>query len=171
MTDLPAGWPAVPLDVAHKLMMAPGSPFEVEDVVIRGVPMQAWKNLPRTLREVFQFARATWGPRTFLVYEAERVTYEAFARASITLAHELMAAGVVKGDRVAIAMRNLPEWAVAFYAIELAGAIATPLNAWWTGPELAFALNDSGSRVLVCDAERLGRLVPHFPDLPTLETA
>jgi len=170
VTDLPAGWPAVPLDVTHQLMMSPGTPFEVEDVVIRGVPMQTWKNIPKTLREVFLYARATWGPRTFLVYEEDRPTYEGFARAAIALSHELIAAGLAKGDRVAIAMRNLPEWVVAFFAIELAGAIATPLNAWWTGQELEFAINDSGAKVLICDPERLGRLVPLVGNMPALET-
>ena len=171
MSKLPAGWPAVPLDVCHQLMMSPGTPFEVEDVVIRGVPMQAWKNTPPTLREVFLYARATWGPRTFLVYEDDRATYEGFARATLALAAEFERNGVGRGDRVAIAMRNLPEWPAAFFATVLVGAIATPLNAWWTGPELEFALNDSGAKALVCDPERLGRLVPHLAALPRLERA
>ena len=53
------------------------------------------------------------------------------------------------GDRVAIAMRNYPEWVVAFWAATCAGAVVVPLNAWWTGPELAYGLTDSGSVVLV----------------------
>ena len=44
-------------------------------------------------------------------------------------------------------MRNLPEWPVAFFAGMLIGAIVTPLNAWWTGPELEYGLADSGSKV------------------------
>ena len=83
--------------------------------------------------------------------EDDRVTFEAFSRASLTLAHRLLADGVKKGDRVAIVMRNLPEWAVCFFACMLVGAIATPLNAWWTGPELAYGLNDSGARLLIAD--------------------
>ena len=54
-----------------------------------------------------------------------------------------MADGVRKGDRVAIIMRNLPEWSVAFWAASLVGAIVTPLNAWWTGPELEYGLTDA----------------------------
>ena len=41
--------------------------------------------------------------------------------------------GVAKGDRVAIAMRNFPEWSIAFWAATAAGGVAVPLNAWWTG--------------------------------------
>src|SRR6185437_7664035 len=85
-------------------------------------------------------------------------TYEAFARATVTLARQLQADGVKKGDRVAVIMRNLPEWPVAFFAGILAGAIVTPLNAWWTGPELEYGLADSGSKVAIVDEERLGRV-------------
>lgn len=55
-------------------------------------------------------------------------------------------------------MRNLPEWPVAFFASVLIGAIATPLNAWWTAEELAHALQDSGARGIIVDGERLRRL-------------
>ena len=67
-------------------------------------------------------------------------------RAAINLAHALVNQGVGKGDRVALIMRNLPEWPVAFFAALLTGAIATPLNAWWTGGELDYGLKDSGAK-------------------------
>ena len=73
-----------------------------------------------------------------------------------------------KGDRVAIVMRNLPEWVVSFYAGAALGAIVTPLNAWWTGPELEYGLTDSGTKVLVVDAERYERLTEHLPNCPDL---
>ena len=89
------------------------------------------------------------GEQIFLVYEDERVSFEAFHRAVAALAHDLAAEGVVKGDRVAVVMRNLPEWPVAFYAAASLGAIVTPLNAWWTGPELEYGLTDSGAKVAI----------------------
>jgi long-chain acyl-CoA synthetase len=167
MTD--TAWPAMSRAQAEALLTAPGTPFEFEDVVVRGVPMQTWKHAPPTLREVFTYARETWGPREFVVSDDERITYEAFARAALALAADLIAHGVRKGDRVAIAMRNLPEWPVAFFASALAGAVVTPLNAWWTGPELAYGLTDSGARVLIADPERLGRLAPQLESCPALE--
>jgi long-chain acyl-CoA synthetase len=66
-------------------------------------------------------------------------------------------------------MRNLPEWPVAFYAAAALGAIVTPLNAWWTGPELEYGLVDSGARILMVDAERLARLGEHLPRCPDLK--
>ena len=53
--------------------------------------------------------------------------------------------GVAKGDRVAIAMRNYPEWSVAFFAATMVGAVAAPLNAFWNGSELAFGVTDCGA--------------------------
>jgi len=65
--------------------------------------------------------------------------------------------GIGKGDRVAIGMRNYPEWVVAFGAITSVGAISVSLNAWWTEDELEYALADSGSTVLLADTERVER--------------
>ena len=170
MTNPSKPWPALPLSEAHALMTAPGSLFELDEVVIRGIPTKVWKNAPPTLKEVFLFARGMFGAREFLVHEDERVTYDAFGRAVLALAEDLQRRGVKKGDRVAIAMRNLPEWPVAFFATVLVGAIATPLNAWWTGQELEYGLKDSGSKVLITDPERLARVAELLAGCPDLKT-
>jgi len=161
-------WPVMSLAEAHARLTAPGAPFETETRVIRGIPTTVWKNAPPTLRDLFLIA-AAWGDKTFVVYEEERVSYRAFAQAATTLAQQLVRDGIHKGDRVAVAMRNLPEWPVAFYAAILAGAIVTPLNAWWTGPELEYGLADSGSRVAIVDYERLDRITEHLAACPDLE--
>jgi long-chain acyl-CoA synthetase len=163
----PKPWPVVSLAEANARLTAPGAPFEMGEREIRGVRTRVWKNALPTLRELFLQARA-FGDRTFCVYEADRATFEGFARASLAIAHALQADGVRRGDRVAIAMRNLPEWPAAFYGAVLAGAIATPLNAWWTGPELEYALADSGAKVAIVDAERLQRLADHLHGCPGL---
>ncbi|WP_374470866.1 class I adenylate-forming enzyme family protein [Phenylobacterium sp.] len=153
---------------AHARLTQPGSRFEIEEAVIRGVPTKVWKNAPPTLRHVFENARS-FADREFLIYEDDRATYEGFARAAIALAHRLQAEGVAKGDRVAVIMRNLPEWPVAFYAGVLTGAIVTPLNAWWTGPELEYGLADSGAKVAIVDDERLERIAQHLDACPDLK--
>ncbi|MDO8911356.1 MAG: class I adenylate-forming enzyme family protein [Phenylobacterium sp.] len=165
---LPAGWPAMSIADANALITAPGSAAEVEEVVIRGIKTKTWKNLPPTLRSVVEAGRAH-GEKVFLVYEDERVTYEAFYRAVARFAVELQGQGLKKGDRVAIIMRNLPEWPVAFYAAASLGAIVTPLNAWWTGPELEYGLTDSGSKIAVLDTGSYGRLAEHLPNCPDLQ--
>jgi acyl-CoA synthetase (AMP-forming)/AMP-acid ligase II len=153
---------------AQALLTAPGQKFEMETVTIRGVPTRVWKHAPENLRALVQLSR-THGARVFTIYEDERVTYEANFRAIAALAAKLRAAGVGKGDRVALAMRNLPEWPVAFFAAEVIGAIVVPLNAWWTGAELEYGLADSGAKVLIVDGDRHERLKDHYAALPALE--
>ncbi len=162
-------WPAMSITQAHALLTAPGMPFEMEELDIGGVRIRTWKNAPPSLRSVLLGGRAHGG-KIFLVYEDERVSFEAFFRAVSALAHELQAKGVKKGDRVAIIMRNLPEWPVAFYAGQALGAIVTPLNAWWTGAELEYGLTDSGSKVAIVDAERFERIREHLHACPDLKT-
>jgi long-chain acyl-CoA synthetase len=161
-------WPVMSLAEAHALMTAPGTQFEIEEVSIRGVPTRVWKNAPATLRDIFLAGRAHGG-KTFLVYEDDRATFESFSRAALAIAHALVRDGVKKGDRVAVAMRNLPEWPAAFFGAALTGAIVTPLNAWGQGGELEYALNDSGAKVVFVDGERLDRLHAHLPNCQALE--
>ena len=168
LSAFPAGWPAMSIAEAHARLTAPGQRFETEELVIRGVPTRVWKNCPPTLRAVFQNSLA-FRDRELLVYENDRATYGAFHKATIALANELVALGVGKGDRVAVIMRNLPEWPVAFFAAAVVGAIITPLNAWWTGPELEYGLTDSGTKVAIVDGERLERLAEHLDKCPDLK--
>lgn len=164
----PPGWPAMSRDEIRDKLTAPGERFEMDTVTIRGVPTRVWKNAPENLRALMMLARMH-GEREFTIYEDERVTYAAFHRAVAKLAQELQARGIGKGDRVALAMRNLPEWPVAFFAAVTIGAICVPLNAWWTGHELAYGLADSGTKLLICDAERWDRIAPHMGEIPSLE--
>ena len=164
---MPPGWPAMSIAQAHALIGAPGAATEIVEETIRGVHLKTWKNQPASLRDVAEMAR-NHGDRVFLVYENERVTYAAFYRAVAAFAAELQAQGVAKGDRVAVIMRNVPEWVVAFYAAASIGAIVTPLNAWWTGPELEYGLIDSGSKIAVMDAERYARMTGHLANCPDL---
>jgi len=154
MNDMPKNWPALSLEEAHARLTAPGSRFETTQIMVRGAATRVWKHVPATAAEAFTQARRH-GAREFLVYQDERVTFEAFARASLAVAAMLAEQGVRKGDRVALVMRNLPEWPVVFMAALLAGAIVVPLNAWWSGTELAYGILDCGARFVFADAERL----------------
>lgn len=166
--DTPLPPPAMSIAQAHAALGAPGSMFEVADGVVGGVPMKIWKNAPAHLGQLFEMGRL-WGGRVHTVYENERVTFEDNRRAALMLAARLQQEGVKPGDRVAIIMRNLPEWPVAFWATVLIGAVATPLNAWWTGPELEYGLSDSGAKVAIVDAERWERVREHVDACPALE--
>lgn len=161
------GFPAMSIEQAHKLLTAPGTPLEVGEEEIRGIRMKVWKNAPPTLREVYA-AGAAWGARDHLVFEDERATIAAFQAAANKFAHQLVVDGVKPGDRVAVIMRNLPEWPVAFWGAVLAGAIVTPLNAWWTGAELEYGLKNSGTSLAIMDVERYERVREHIDNCPDL---
>ncbi len=149
----------------HAQLTAPGSMFEVAEERIDGVPTRVWKNTPSSLRAVLGNSRLH-GEKTFLVYEGERTSFEEHFRAAAHLARILREDwGVEKGDRVAIAMRNYPEWPVAFFGAAAAGAVVVPLNSWWTGEELEYGLQDSGSKVLFADPQRAESLAPHLGGL------
>jgi len=155
--DRPPTWPAVTLAQADALLCAPGAMFEMETVEAYGRPVRAWKNGPKSLADVFDLA-CGFGDLTFLVHQDERISFDAFARAAMAFAWLLVARGVRPGERVALAMRNLPEWPVAFYGAALSGAVVTPLNGWWSAGELDYGLRDSGAVAAVFDAERYDRV-------------
>lgn len=165
---LPANWPVISLSQAIAKLTAPGARFEMEEIMVRGVRTLWWKNCPPTLRDVF-LGGCNYPTREFIVYEDERATFEGFKRAVLKLAAELQAQGVVKGDRAAVIMRNLPEWIVAFFGAALVGAIVTPLNAWWTGPELEYGLSNSGAKIALVDDERYERIAEHIDNCPELK--
>ncbi|MDY7105081.1 MAG: class I adenylate-forming enzyme family protein [Actinomycetota bacterium] len=146
-----------PRDEAIRALTAPGEPFELEDVTVRGRQLRVFKHAPATMRDVFE-STAAHGDRTCLVYRDERITFAEHHGLVGALAHHLRAEGIGKGDRVGIAMRNYPEWVTSFWATLCLGAIAVPLNAWWLGSELEYAIEDSGLKALLMDNERWNRI-------------
>ena len=128
-------------------LTGPGGPFEIETIEIDGRPTRTWKHAPRAIGDILDRGCELAGPHDLVVAGDERLSHDAHRARARRLADVLVDEfGVRKGDRVAIAMRNVPEWSVAFFAAVLAGAIATPLNAFWNGAELAFATRGRRAR-------------------------
>ncbi|MCI3131596.1 class I adenylate-forming enzyme family protein [Phenylobacterium aquaticum] len=138
-------------------LTAPGAPFEIAVAEVRGVPIRTFKNVPPSVRE-FWLSTAAFADRTYLVYQDERITYAEAHQQVASIANWLMANGVVPGDRVAIAMRNYPEWMLIYWACVSIGVAAVGMNAWWTTEEMAYALKDSAPKAVFADAERLARI-------------
>jgi long-chain acyl-CoA synthetase len=158
-------WPRRTLHETYALLTAPGAPFEMREEVIRGVPMRTYVRALPSLRAAFDTG-AAWDDREHIVYRGERITFGAVRRAAAGLGKALgREFGVSKGDRVALAMRNLPEWVVTFWATVATGAVIVPVNAWGTADEIAYAVRDSGAKVLVVDEERFARLGVALADL------
>jgi long-chain acyl-CoA synthetase len=146
---------------AREELIRPGSPFAVTTIEVRGVPIRTFATMPPSMRSIWE-GSAGHGDKDYLVYEDERYTYAEVHAQVRKLAHHLVDQGVTPGSRVAIAMRNYPEWIVGYWATVSIGAAVVGMNAWWTPPEMEYALNDSEPRVLIADDERLARL-DHMP--------
>jgi long-chain acyl-CoA synthetase len=147
---------ALSVEEAIAAVAATGQPFEVIEAESNGVTNRVFKNAPTNLRQFFDTSRGL--EQTFLVYEDEQWTFDEVMQEVDALGYALVHHyGVKKGDRVGIAMRNLPEWIISFAAITSIGAISVSLNAWWTEEELEYAVDDAGLSVLIADTERVSR--------------
>lgn len=146
---------------------APGQMFEVNTIDVGGAPTRNFVHAPPSLRE-FWLSAAQHGEREYLVYKQERYTYAQAQKMTAALANWLQQQGVQPGDRVAIAMRNYPEWMLAYWAITSMGAVVVGMNAWWIPQEMHYALTDSKPKVLICDRERLEcfeKIRSDFPEM------
>ena len=137
-------------------LTAPGQEYELVPGTVFGRDCLTFKNGPATLRELFE---DNLSDETFIVYEEERLTFnEAYAKAAKIARILVDEYGIERGDRVAISMRNFPEWILCFCAATSIDAIAVAMNSLWNPDEMAYGLNDSGAKVLFADQERLDRL-------------
>ncbi len=151
-------------------MTAPGQMFEITEIEVGGNKVKAWSQAPGSLRDVWLMT-AGHGEADYLVYQDERWTYTEAHDEVARIANWLQANGIGQYDRVAINMRNYPEWMLAYWAIVSIGAVAVGLNAWWVAEEMAYGLKDSAPKALICDRERLERfegIRDQFPDMLVL---
>ena len=160
MTD-----PVLTQDQAIALLSAPTSPYALEQKLIDGHELTVFTHAPRSLATLYAWS-SIHDERTMMIYEDERYTFAEVRQRINNLAHHLRhSLDIGKGDRVALAMRNFPEWCFTYAAVTTIGAVVVPLNAWWTAAELRYGLRDSGSRLLVVDGERLERIAPELGEL------
>jgi long-chain acyl-CoA synthetase len=142
-------------DEALRTLTAPGADFEVVEENVRGIPMRVFRNSPPTLKAVLEGTRE-FAERDAVVYDDERYSYAEMLGVAAGLAARFRERyGLERGDRIAVAMRNYPEWPLVFWGAIAAGLVVVPLNAWWTARELRYAVEDSGARLLVADGERI----------------
>jgi long-chain acyl-CoA synthetase len=146
----------MPRHEALKQLTAKGMPYALEEGLIHDRPCRFFSHAPLTLGDLF---RDNCSDETFLVFEDQRLTFNQVYESAVALANGLhQTCGVSHGDRVAISMRNYPEWVIAFMAVTSMGATAVAMNALWQSDEIAYGLKHSGSKVLIADGERLARI-------------
>lgn len=137
-------------------LTGPGGQFEIVEADVLGQRMLTYKNAPPSVRELW-LSTAAFGNRTYLSYQDERISYAQAHAQTAAIAAWLIAQGVKPGERIAIAMRNYPEWLLIYWACACIGVASVGMNAWWTAEEMDYALKDSAPKVLFADAERLAR--------------
>ena len=130
--------------------------YELVEQDIRGVPCRVFVNAPQNLHALFNSNRSD---NEFYIYENERYTFEDMYQRGAKLGRFLVEElGIEKGDRVAISLRNYPEWVIAFEAVTSIGGIAMCMNALWEADELEYGLLHGGAKAIVADQERLDRV-------------
>jgi acyl-CoA synthetase (AMP-forming)/AMP-acid ligase II len=126
-------------------------------------------NLPSTLPMLFDAFCMLNGATEAVVAGDERLTFAELNGEATRLARGLVAGGVGKGDRVAIAMRNCPAWIVSWMAALKAGAVATLVNGWWQAEEMRHALGLAEPKLILADTPRAKRLEAGGCTIPIAE--
>ena len=152
------------LDAAIAAVTASGQPYATETRTVDGVDFVVFSNAPNNLRDLYEQG-LQHSDRDFFVYQGERFTYKEAWEEAARVANQLKYQDIKPGDRVGIAFRNYPEWIFAFMGITSIGAVAVAMNAWWSGEEMVYGIEDSGLKLLFADEERIERLQPHSDKL------
>lgn len=137
-------------DAAIAQLTGEGAPYQVITGEDGG---RYYKDAPANLREALAAGR-NHGDREFLIYEGERRSFNQLMDEADAMGAALQAAGIGKGDRVALAMRNYPEWMAAFIAITAIGAVVVPVNSWGQPADIAYTVEDAGATLVICDQQR-----------------
>lgn len=166
--ELPSIDPATPVDEVVSMLCADGMPFATHKETIRGQELTTFINQPGNLRDVWMMLLAH-GDKEYMVYGDERITFNETVAMASQLSQALVEDyGVKKGDRVAVAMRNYPEWPIVYMAVVAAGGVAVLMNAWWGEEELEWAVKDCGAVLAITDGIRGAHIRARSPELPII---
>lgn len=150
---------------AIRALTGAGGAYELVERELRGGAVcRVVRNAPRSVVDLLLDTRRFSGLE-YLSYRDETYTFGDVIAETARLALVLRGLGVRRGDRVAICMRNYPEWPAAFFAPIALGAVTVSLNGWWSGEEIEYGLRDAGARVLIADGGRLERVLDRLPAL------
>ena len=147
-------------------LTAPEAPWSVTNTTIDGIDYKHYPNAPKTLAELLDHGRSHDADAEFIIYEGERISFGEYFNRADAIASQLQTQfNVQKGDRIAIAMRNYPEWMMAFAGIIYAGGVPVPLNSWGQAGELKYGLNDSGANLAFVDQQRFNYIKDDLAEL------
>jgi len=146
--------------------MGPGGTFQMTSADVDGRKVTVFKNLPAALGDTYRVWLKKFADNKMMVYEDEEYTYAEVDGLMDDLGAALAADfGIMHSDKVGIAMRNCPEFLIAFLGVTAMGAVAVPLNSLWNAQELEYGIKDAGCKVLFADPERLQLCAPFLGQL------
>ena len=142
------------IDQIRGYLSGPGQPFELIEQDVRGAMLPVYRHVPKNLSKIVADA-AAFNDRIFMVYGDQRITFaEALAKAAGLAGLLKDRYGLGKKDRVAIAMRNSPDWVIAYLAVLMNGAAAALINSRGAPDEMLFAIHDVECALLFADQRR-----------------
>jgi acyl-CoA synthetase (AMP-forming)/AMP-acid ligase II len=157
----PAQWEAI---------LGPGAPFELVEEDVLGSKLPVFARRWRTVVEGLVEGGRRFPDLEYLVFPDRTLTFSSVLGPVASVAAALRDRyGVGPGDRVAIVAANCAAHVITSWAAISLGAIPAELNGWWTGPEIAYAVELTRPNVLLGDAKRLDRLDPSTVDVPIVE--
>lgn len=153
--------PAMSLSEASDYLQRTDPLFATGNADIGGETLRVFTNIPDNLRELQQRGQALRSDEDYLIYQQQRWSYSHFCNLSQRVSAVLLTELAVRpGDRIAIAMRNYPEYLVLLMAIANIGCVAVLFNAWWTTEELRFGFEHSDAKRVFADPPRRQRIQP-----------
>ena len=139
---------------AVAMVTAPDAFLELTTIEHGGQTLKAYKHAPGSMRDLWMLGQG-YADQEYIVYGDERWTFAEAGQLVANFATWLQSQGIGSSDRVAIALRNYPEWIFAYWGVIAVGGVVVGMNAWWVADEMAYALNDSAPKLLVADDQRL----------------
>jgi acyl-CoA synthetase (AMP-forming)/AMP-acid ligase II len=125
-----------------------------------------------TLPQLIQQAAACYGNKIAISDGDYQLSYQQLDTSRIAAARAFLAAGLNKGDRIAIWAPNIPLWIMAAIGAQSVGAVLVPLNTRLKGPEAGYILRTSGAKLLFTVSDFLDVSYPELlksEELPDLE--
>ena len=143
---------------ARDYVLSNDEDYFITDEIIRGVSFKVFKNGPKLIPDILNLC-LNHKEKDFLVFDKERYSFGEFHQLTCQIAHLLMDEYSIRpGDRVAILMKNSPEFPLIFMALSSIGAVAVCLNSWWTSDELKYGFMDSKVKLVFTDEQRLAKI-------------
>lgn len=141
-------------------------PFETETALIEDRIQRVYKNTPPSVRAYWLHHSNTHKNLECILFESERLSFgDVHARACRAASVFRNVYGARKGDRIAIVMRNFPEWIVAFWAVHLLGGVVVCVNAWLPAKVLHHCITHTNAKVVILDTDRAELLSRRIGDI------